>query len=107
MAVDFFRHDALHNNFGETQANRTFTDISGDSLPKRYDHRLWKIRRTYVNFIRQQDGNKAILDPTHLVGKPQKTTVKCGDPDRIRTCDRRIRNPMLYPAELRGHDSPR
>ena len=30
-----------------------------------------------------------------------------GDPDRIRTCDRRIRNPMLYPAELRGHDSPR
>ena len=32
---------------------------------------------------------------------------KFGDPDRIRTCDRRIRNPMLYPAELRGHDSPR
>ncbi len=26
-----------------------------------------------------------------------------GVPDRIRTCDLRIRNPMLYPAELRGH----
>ena len=25
-----------------------------------------------------------------------------GDPDRIRTCDLRIRNPSLYPAELRG-----
>ena len=23
-------------------------------------------------------------------------------PDRIRTCDPRIRSPMLYPAELRG-----
>ena len=26
-----------------------------------------------------------------------------GDPDRIRTCDLRIRNPSLYPAELRDH----
>lgn len=26
---------------------------------------------------------------------------KCGDPDRIRTCDPQIRNLMLYPAELR------
>ena len=25
-----------------------------------------------------------------------------GAPDRIRTCDRRIRRPLLYPAELRG-----
>ena len=25
-----------------------------------------------------------------------------GDPGRIRTCDLRIRNPSLYPAELRG-----
>ena len=24
-------------------------------------------------------------------------------PDRIRTCDLRIRNPLLYPAELPGH----
>jgi hypothetical protein len=24
-------------------------------------------------------------------------------PDRIRTCDLRIRNPLLYPAELRAH----
>ena len=25
-----------------------------------------------------------------------------GDPDRIRTCDRRFRKPLLYPAELRS-----
>ena len=35
-----------------------------------------------------------------MVRKPQKTAENFGDPDRIRTCDRRIRNPMLYPAEL-------
>ena len=28
-------------------------------------------------------------------------------PGRIRTCDRRIRNPVLYPAELRAHKSLR
>ena len=26
-------------------------------------------------------------------------------PGRIRTCDRRIRNPLLYPAELRAHSA--
>ncbi len=26
-----------------------------------------------------------------------------GDPDMIRTCDRWIRNPLLYPTELRDH----
>ena len=33
------------------------------------------------------------MDPTDL-----------GDPDRIRTCDPQIRNLVLYPAELPGHD---
>ena len=28
-----------------------------------------------------------------------------GAPGRIRTCDRRLRRPMLYPAELRAHSS--
>ena len=28
-----------------------------------------------------------------------------GAPSRIRTCDHRIRSPVLYPAELRAHDS--
>ena len=28
---------------------------------------------------------------------------KVGTPDRIRTCDPRLRRPMLYPAELRAH----
>lgn len=27
--------------------------------------------------------------------------LKHGDPDRIRTCDPRLRRPLLYPAELR------
>src|SRR5690606_15226701 len=27
---------------------------------------------------------------------------QCGAPGRIRTCDPRIRNPVLYPAELRA-----
>ncbi len=31
---------------------------------------------------------------------------KYGVPGRIRTCDPRIRNPVLYPAELRGHLAP-
>ena len=29
---------------------------------------------------------------------------KYGDPCRIRTCDRRLRRPVLYPAELRGRE---
>ena len=29
-----------------------------------------------------------------------------GTPDRIRTCDLRIRSPLLYPAELRAHKGP-
>lgn len=28
--------------------------------------------------------------------------IEGNTPDRIRTCDRRIRNPELYPAELRA-----
>ena len=27
-----------------------------------------------------------------------------GTPDRIRTCDLRLRRPLLYPAELRAHN---
>ena len=46
-----------------------------------------------------------------LSGALPRDATKCGNaPGRIRTCDRRIRNPMLYPAELRAqlllsHDS--
>ena len=36
---------------------------------------------------------------------PQPTDLKgkIGAPGRIRTCDRRFRRPVLYPAELRAH----
>ena len=84
MGSDFFRHDALLKSLGETQANRTFTDISGDSVTKRYENGVCKIRRTCENFIWHKDGTKAILDSTHVVGKPQKPAVKDGDPDRFR-----------------------
>ncbi len=29
---------------------------------------------------------------------------RCGTPCRIRTCDNRLRRPMLYPAELKAHN---
>ena len=32
-----------------------------------------------------------------------KLLRKNGTPDRIRTCDLRIRSPLLYPTELRAH----
>ena len=31
--------------------------------------------------------------------------LKAGAPDRNRTCNRRLRRPMLYPVELRAHKS--
>ncbi len=30
-------------------------------------------------------------------------TIGAGTPGRIRTCDLRIRSPLLYPAELQAH----
>ena len=32
-----------------------------------------------------------------------ETSESNGAPDRSRTCNRRIRSPMLYPIELPGH----
>ena len=32
-----------------------------------------------------------------------QSEIKDGAPGRTRTCDARIRNPELYPPELRGH----
>ena len=34
---------------------------------------------------------------------PAEALAKAGVPGRIRTCDLRIRSPLLYPAELRAH----
>lgn len=36
-------------------------------------------------------------------GRSALELIKTGAPDTIRTCDLWIRNPLLYPAELRGH----
>ena len=38
-----------------------------------------------------------------LMRQKPKKQASDGDPGRIRTCDLRIRSPLLYPAELRGH----
>ena len=32
-----------------------------------------------------------------------KSVITIGAPGRIRTCDLRLRSPLLYPAELPGH----
>ena len=39
-------------------------------------------------------------EPRYAAMKPRH-----GDPGRTRTCDLRIRNPSLYPTELRGRDT--
>ena len=60
--------------------------------------------------LRQNRGlNFATTQKQH--NRHKKTTKKkllsgCfyfGTPDRIRTCDLRLRRPLLYPAELRAH----
>ena len=33
----------------------------------------------------------------------QTLKIMFGTPDKIRTCDLRLRSPLLYPAELPGH----
>lgn len=35
---------------------------------------------------------------------PAEALAKAGVPDRIRTYDLRIRNPLLYPTELQAHN---
>ena len=37
------------------------------------------------------------------IKKDAVSSIVNGVPDRIRTCGPRIRNPVLYPAELRAH----
>ena len=53
-----------------------------------------EIHATYRNLL----GKHSIA--LYSVGFSRK---KSGAPDRIRTCDLRIRSPLLYPAELPGH----
>ena len=43
-----------------------------------------------------------LAPPTQLLLKTKKL-LKQSTPDRIRTCDLRIRSPLLYPTELRAH----
>lgn len=44
----------------------------------------------------------ALGDPTKQPHRQLAGPDKNGAPCRIRTCGLRIRNPMLYPTELRG-----
>ncbi len=42
------------------------------------------------------------LEQSTADGLPAEALAKAGVPDRTRTCDLRIRNPLLYPPELRA-----
>jgi hypothetical protein len=44
----------------------------------------------------------ARTDPFGKEGNPTQASDGTGAPGRTRTCDRRIRNPMLYPTELQA-----
>jgi integrase len=61
----------------------------------------------HANECESVRGDDETADMRQTLEFPRKTeddAVKNGStPGRIRTCDRRIRNPLLYPAELRGH----
>ena len=45
----------------------------------------------------------AAPDPKSGASANSATPAKSGTPGRIRTCDLRLRRPLLYPAELRAH----
>lgn len=45
----------------------------------------------------------AVLAPEASASTNSATFAIYGDPDEIRTHDRRLRKPILYPAELRDH----
>jgi hypothetical protein len=43
------------------------------------------------------------LEPLPIVSHLSVGPSKCGAPGRTRTCDPRLRRPVLYPTELRAH----
>ncbi len=48
--------------------------------------------------VNGESGKVANLSETHKC----RSEAQLSTPDRIRTCDPRIRRPLLYPTELRG-----
>jgi hypothetical protein len=55
---------------------------------------------------KEAERNQLILQAVEA-DQGQSIPVETNTPDRTRTCDRRFRKPMLYPAELRGHSFQR
>ena len=43
------------------------------------------------------------LSYIHHSSQTLQQSRRCGAPDRTRTCNRRLRRPVLYPVELRAH----
>ena len=55
--------------------------------------------------FRRDDRHAIAASPqpaVHCKRSRSRTNSACRAPGRIRTCDLRIRSPMLYPAELRA-----
>jgi hypothetical protein len=67
--------------------------------------RLERISPTVTSFRCQTKLSRSVFIPgdrtqSGRLGKSFSKEMN-GDPDRIRTCDHRLRRPVLYPAELR------
>jgi hypothetical protein len=77
------------------RSQRSPGDLLACGASKRPLHNNTIFRRGYFNKAAESVG------PTGLCA-PGSDAPGSGAPGRIRTFDRRIRSPMLYPAELRA-----
>ena len=86
----------------------TYSIISYAALAKSTFVKTTVDRRVSAFLLRVEllNSQVQILEPTQNKKHPRLTpwvSFISGAPCRIRTCDLRIRNPMLYPAGLRAH----
>lgn len=94
---------------GEAEARKTGTD-DADEHPKKVGAILGvsggESRQIMARCGKENDSINSVNSETKNAGNTVKTSVsrvmEFGAPGRIRTCDLRIRNPMLYPTEPRA-----
>ena len=121
VEMDNARRRAIRRQAALAGDGRSRRAVPQDSGPVR-DVRRRRRARTVIGLWRRRNGKPG--DPAALplpvaaaraalrkTRRDRPTTpgasVRCpaGDPGRIRTCGLRIRNPPLYPTELRGLDA--